>query len=195
VTVAHLPPGTRTYFTPDRAPTVSHITLNWRGRPLTSHQVIVDLFANTTTATGLSVRAVLDTGQYPTGISYTDKDIAALPRHGGSCNNATANTTRSQSLGNYVIVDTEAAFASLAGAAPLPASSGNTVRHRLSRNGDRQLNCALDVIARFRMSNDPATRAYVERRTAEGKTRSEIRRCLKRCIARQIFRQLQALTA
>ena len=57
----------------------SQITLNWRGRPLTSHQVIVDLIANTTTATGLSVHAVLDTGQYPTGISYSDKDIAALP--------------------------------------------------------------------------------------------------------------------
>jgi hypothetical protein len=57
----------------------SQITLNWRGRPLTSHQVIVDLITNTKTATGLSVRAVLDTGQYPTGISYSDKDIAALP--------------------------------------------------------------------------------------------------------------------
>ena len=57
----------------------SQITLNWRGRPLTSHQVIIDMIANTSTATGLSVRAVLDTGQYPTGISYSDKDIAALP--------------------------------------------------------------------------------------------------------------------
>ena len=53
--------------------------MNWRGRPLTSHQVIVDLITNTTTATGLSVHAVLDTGQYPTGTSYSDKDIAALP--------------------------------------------------------------------------------------------------------------------
>lgn len=92
-------------------------------------------------------------------------------------------------------IRTEAAFASLAGAAPLPASSGNTVRHRLSRNGDRQLNRALDIIARVRMSDDPATRAYVERRTAEGRTRREIRRCLKRYTARQLFRQLQALTA
>jgi transposase len=92
-------------------------------------------------------------------------------------------------------IRTEAAFASLAGAAPFPASSGNTVRHRLSRNGDRQLNRALDVIARVRMSNDPATRVYVERRSAEGRTRREIRRCLKRYIARQIVRQLQALTA
>ena len=57
----------------------SQITMNWRGRPLTSHQVIVDLIANTKTATGLSVRAVLDTGQHPTGISHSDEDVAALP--------------------------------------------------------------------------------------------------------------------
>jgi len=78
VTVAHLPPGTSKWNKIEHR-LFSQITLNWRGRPLTSHQVIVDLIANTTTATGLSVRAVLDTGQYPTGISYSDKDIAALP--------------------------------------------------------------------------------------------------------------------
>jgi hypothetical protein len=78
VTVAHLPPGTSKWNKIEHR-LFSQITLNWRGRPLTSHQVIVDLIANTTTTTGLSVRAVLDTGQYPTGISYSDKDIAALP--------------------------------------------------------------------------------------------------------------------
>ena len=78
VTVAHLPPGTSKWNKIEHR-LFSQITLNWRGRPLTSHQVIVDLIANTTTATGLSVHAVLDTGQYPTGISYSDKDIAALP--------------------------------------------------------------------------------------------------------------------
>ena len=87
-------------------------------------------------------------------------------------------------------VRSEAAFASLAGAAPLQASSGNTTRHRLSRHGDRQLNRALDVIARVRMSCDSTTKDYVERRTAEGKSRREIRRILKRYIARQLFRQL-----
>jgi hypothetical protein len=51
--------------------------MNWRGRPLVSHQVILELIANTTTTTGLTVRCTLDTGQYPTGIKYTDKDIAA----------------------------------------------------------------------------------------------------------------------
>ncbi|GAA2145835.1 IS110 family transposase [Arthrobacter humicola] len=92
-------------------------------------------------------------------------------------------------------VRSEAAFAALAGAAPLPASSGNTVRHRLNRGGDRQLNRALEIVARVRMSNHPATRAYVERRLSEGKTRREIRRCLKRYIARQLFRCLSRLLA
>jgi hypothetical protein len=78
VTVAHLPPGTGKWSKIEHR-LFSQITLNWRGRPLTSHQVIVDLIANATTTTGLRVRAVLDTGQYPTGTSYSDKDIAALP--------------------------------------------------------------------------------------------------------------------
>ncbi len=53
--------------------------MNWQGRPLTSHQRIVDLTANTSTATGLIVACVLNTGSYRTGIRYTDKDITALP--------------------------------------------------------------------------------------------------------------------
>jgi transposase len=84
----------------------------------------------------------------------------------------------------------EAAFASLAGAAPIPASSGLTNRHRLNR-GDRQLNRALHTIVLTRSRTDPATRAYVSRRLAEGKTLREIKRCLKRIIARQLFRLLQ----
>ena len=78
VTVAHPPPGTSKWSQIEHR-LFSQITLNWPGRPLTSHQVIVDLIANTSTATALSVHAVLDTGQYPTGISYSDNDIAALP--------------------------------------------------------------------------------------------------------------------
>ena len=52
--------------------------MNWRGQPLKSHQVIVDLISSTTTATGLTVRCTLDTGEYPTGISYSEADVAAL---------------------------------------------------------------------------------------------------------------------
>lgn len=85
----------------------------------------------------------------------------------------------------------DAAFAMLAGTAPIPASSGKTVRHRLNRSGDRQLNRALHTIALTRLRHDPATRAYAERRRSEGKTDREIKRCLKRYIARQLYRQLE----
>jgi transposase len=83
-----------------------------------------------------------------------------------------------------------AAFAALCGAAPIPASSGKTTRHRLSRGGDRQANRALYVIALTRMAWCPRTRTYVARRTANGKTKREIIRCLKRYIARELFKAL-----
>ncbi|HSL08393.1 MAG TPA: IS110 family transposase [Pseudonocardiaceae bacterium] len=84
----------------------------------------------------------------------------------------------------------DAAFAALAGTSPLEASSGRTVRHRLNRGGDRALNRAIHTIATSRMRSCPTTRAYLARRTAEGKTPREIRRCLKRYIARQLYRTL-----
>lgn len=90
-------------------------------------------------------------------------------------------------------VRSEAAFAALAGVSPIPASSGNTVRHRLNRGGDRRLNRALHMAIITRMTYDPDTRAYAERRTAEGKTPREIRRCLKRYLARHLYRTLNAL--
>jgi len=88
----------------------------------------------------------------------------------------------------------EAAFAALAGTSPLPASSGNTVRHRLNRGGDRALNRAIHTIAMTRARCCPTTRAYITRRRAEGKTDREIRRCLKRYIARELYRTLTAAT-
>jgi transposase len=84
----------------------------------------------------------------------------------------------------------EAAFAHLCGAAPIPASSGKSVRHRLNRHGNRDANRALYVVAVCRMSRDDRTRAYVAKRTAEGKSKKEIIRCLKRYIAREIYRIL-----
>ena len=84
----------------------------------------------------------------------------------------------------------EAAFASLCGVAPMPASSGKTHRHRLNRGGNRQANSAMYRIALIRLRWDEATRAYAERRTAEGKSKLEIIRCLKRFIARQVYRLL-----
>lgn len=86
----------------------------------------------------------------------------------------------------------DAAFANLAGAAPIEASSGKHTAHRLNRGGDRQLNRAIHVIALTRLRYDPATRAYAERRRAEpNMTDRKIRRCLKRYIARQLYRQLE----
>ena len=89
-------------------------------------------------------------------------------------------------------IRSEAAFASLAGVNPIPASSGNTVRHRINRGGDRRLNRALHMAVVTRMRMDPETRAYVDKRTAQGRTPREIRRSLKRYLARQIYRQLNA---
>jgi transposase len=86
----------------------------------------------------------------------------------------------------------DAAFAMLAGAAPIPASSGHTIRHRLNRGGDRQLNCALHTIVLARLQHDPATRAYAAKRTADGKTPRDIKRCLKRYVARRLFHLLEA---
>ena len=85
----------------------------------------------------------------------------------------------------------DAAFAMLAGTAPIPASSGKTVRYRLNRSGDRQLNRALHTVTLTRLQRDPRTRAYAERRRAEGKTDREIKRCLKRYIARALYRRLE----
>jgi transposase len=85
----------------------------------------------------------------------------------------------------------EAAFAMLAGAAPVPASSGQVVRHRLNRGGDRQLNRALHTIVRLRQVHHEPTRAYTSRRIAQGKSEREIRRCLKRTVARQLYRLLE----
>jgi transposase len=84
----------------------------------------------------------------------------------------------------------EAAFASLCGVAPIPASSGKTNRHRLSRGGDRDANRALYLLALGRMGWDPPTRTYVTRRTAAGLSKPEIIRCLKRYLAREIYRIL-----
>jgi transposase len=85
----------------------------------------------------------------------------------------------------------EAAFARLAGAAPIPASTGKLVRYRLDRGGDRKLNRALHTIIVSRRKHHPETIAYLERRQREGKTPREAIRCLKRYLARSLFRLLE----
>ena len=86
----------------------------------------------------------------------------------------------------------EAAWAHLCAVAPIPASSGKTVRHRLNPGGNRQANHALWRIVFTRMGSHPATRAYAGRRTGEGKSKAEIIRCLKRYVAREVYPHLRA---
>lgn len=88
---------------------------------------------------------------------------------------------------NHDRLRSEAAFAMLCGAAPIPASSGKTNRHRLNRGGDRQANKALYRVVICRLRWDPRTRAYMERRTKDGLSKKEIIRCLKRYIARELY--------
>jgi len=88
-------------------------------------------------------------------------------------------------------VRSEAAFARLAGVAPIPASSGQTIRYRLDRSGDRQLNRAPHQILVTRRRIHPPTIAYIDRRISEGKTPREANRCVKRYLARGLFRLLE----
>jgi transposase len=89
----------------------------------------------------------------------------------------------------------EAAFAMLAGAAPVEASSGQVVRHRLNRGGDRQLNRALHTIVMIRQTHHQPTKTYTTRRITQGKSQRDIRRCLKRTVARQLYRLLERTAA
>jgi transposase len=89
----------------------------------------------------------------------------------------------------------EASFASLCGVSPVEASSGKVVRHRLNRGGTREANRALYMICLARMRRDPRTQEYVARRTAEGKSKREIIRCLKRYVAREVYRVLVSRVA
>ena len=89
--------------------------------------------------------------------------------------------------GNPERISTEAKFAKLCGVAPLDASSGKQERHRLNRAGDRAANRALYLVTLTRMRSDQRTRAYIDKRTTEGKTKAEIIRCLKRYAAREAY--------
>ncbi len=89
----------------------------------------------------------------------------------------------------------EAAFSMLCGSSPIEASSGKVTRHRLNRGGDRQANAALYHVVMSRLRWDKATKDYMARRTAEGKSKREIIRCLKRYVAREIYLILKGMAA
>ena len=99
ITVCHFPPGTSKWNRIEHR-LFSHISMNWRGRPLTSHEVVVDLIGATTTRSGLTVRAERDPGVYPKGIKVTDAELAAVPREAHRFHgewNYTVNGTRLKS--------------------------------------------------------------------------------------------------
>ena len=88
-------------------------------------------------------------------------------------------------------LNSEAAFASLCGVNPIPASSRRTNLHRLNRGGDRQANAALYRIVAVRLRHDLRTKAYLHRRTSEGMSKIEVIRCLKRYVAREVYSIIQ----
>lgn len=92
-------------------------------------------------------------------------------------------------------VHSEAAFASLAGTCPVPASSGNTTRHRLNRGGDRHLNRPIHTVIMGRRRRDPETMAHLARGIPEGKTKRETMRCLGRYLTRSLHRTLERTPA
>lgn len=132
-------------------------------------------------------------------ITSLEGDIAALVAHiapGLLARYGVGPDTASQLLvtagDNPGRLHSEAAFAALCGASPIPASSGRTTRHRLNRGGDRHANQALWRIAMTRLAREERTQQYMAKRTAQGRTRAETIRCLKRYIARELLPEIQA---
>lgn len=139
--------------------------LHWRGRKVLSRQFPAD-------AAGYEALA---------GAIAAAGEPACIAMEGTSSYGAGLNPGRLRS---------EASFAAICGACPIPASSGKTVRHRLNRGGDRQANSALHEIARQRVMRDPETAEYAERARGRGKSDREVMRCLKRYVAREAYRAL-----
>ena len=127
--------------------------------------------------------AELDT-QLDRLVSQTAPELISLPAI-GTDHAATLLLTVGD---NPKRLGSEASFASLCGVSPVEASSGKVVRHRLNRGGNRDANRALHLICVVRMRVDERTRRYVARRSAEGKSKQEIMRCLKRYVAREVYR-------
>lgn len=139
--------------------------LDWRGRKVLSRQFPAD-------AAGYEALA---------GAIAAAGEPACIAMEGTSSYGAGLNPGR---------LCSEASFAAICGACPIPASSGKTVRHRLNRGGDRQANSALHEIARQRVMRDPETAEYAERARGRGKSDREVMRCLKRYVAREAYRAL-----
>ncbi|MGH3899895.1 MAG: transposase [Pseudonocardiaceae bacterium] len=114
--------------------------------------------------------------------SHPDQHVRRRYRH--------RRTTAGHRRDNPERLRSEASLARLLGIAPIPASSGNTTRHRLHRGGDRHGNCAVYRIAVVRLGHHAGTQEYLTARTAQGKTKPMIIRSLKRYLVREIYRAL-----
>jgi transposase len=167
----------------DNAPILARITRRLRREPRIARvRIALDLVASIRL---LSRQAVaLERELRVLILAYRPALLAAQ-----GCGTLTAATLIGRTAGAERFA-TDGHFARQAGVAPVPVSSGRSDRYRLHRGGDRQLNRALHVIAITRARIDPATRAYLERKRAEGKTNREALRCLKRHLARQFHRLL-----
>jgi transposase len=151
--------------------------------------------ATTTALTALAARITYLTTEIRQADAQLATVVAAAAPHTSAIYGAgpdTAGQLITTAGDNPHRITTDAALARLCGTAPIPASSGRTHRHRLHRGGDRQANKAIHTIALTRMRHDPATRAYVTRRTQQGLTKRDIIRCLKRYITREIHTALLA---
>lgn len=154
--------------------------------------------ASVTTATGQALRRLARRHQYlTTETTELEEDLRALiAQHAPAmlATNGIGVVTSAVLLvsagDNPTRLRSESSFAALCGAAPIPASSGKTNRHRLNRGGDRQANWALHQIALVRLSHDTRTKTYATKLRTTGKTTKDILRCLKRAIAREVWHLL-----
>ena len=166
--------------------------LNRLGRRLARHEQ--------TTHVRISRELVARCRQLSRRIDELERELATLLRtHAAALLDlpGCGTLTAAQLIGEVAGITrfaTDAKLAKHAGAAPLPASSGQRQRHRLNRHGNRQLNCALHRIAITQARTHPPARAYLERKQAEGKSRREALRCLKRHLARTIHHTLTTTT-
>jgi transposase len=161
-------PEPETLITPTDAVTVAIKSLATRCRELDTEAARLERHIDTITATAApELRAIYGVGP--------DTAATLLTALGDNPNR----------------ISSDAAFAKLCGVSPLEASSGKTIRHRLNRGGNRDANRALHVILVVRMRRRGPTRDYIARRTAEGKSKNEVMRCLKRYIAREVFHAVQ----
>ena len=187
----------------------SRIETSYRPRPRSQDVIsprIVGPISNSP-PTRRPPRRNIPSGRSPVAGSLSPSKSWTTDRHLGRLTTQTSPTLR-ESFGigadtaaelliifgdNPERIHAEAAFAKLCGACPIPASSGMTTgRHRLYRGGHRQANAALHRAVIVRMQFHTPTRTYVERRTAEGRPKREIIRCLKRFLAREIFQRVMA---